>query len=99
VGVFQGDKVKGKISRNFLAKSILKSLDCPNFNKDKVTLDMVEIPKTENFLEIDKNSNKIMEDDDKSIILKDHFRVTRNLNMFFFSVLILSVIFLFYKFK
>lgn len=93
--MFQGDKVKGKISRNNLAKGILKALANEELNKEKVTLDFIEVPKTEKFLVFDK----IAQDDEDSIITKDHFAATKMLNMIFFSLFVSILIYLIYKFK
>lgn len=97
VGIFQGDKVNGKISRNFLAQGIIQSLDDPQLNKEKVTIDMIEVAKNEKFLVFDKET--ITQDDEKAIITKDHFRTTRMLNSLIFALFGLFIIYLIYRIK
>jgi hypothetical protein len=66
-------------------------------NKQKVTLEMIEVSKSDRFLVIDKEP--IMQDDEKSIITKDHFKTTRFLNSVAFGLFGLFIIYLIYKFK
>ncbi len=58
---------------------------------------MIEIPKSDKFLVIDKDS--INKDDEKSIITQDHFKTTRFLNSLIFSIFALFVIYLIYRMK
>lgn len=58
---------------------------------------MIEVAKSDKFLVVD--NEPITQDDEKSIITKDHFRTTRLLNSMIFSLFALFIIYLIYKMK
>ena len=70
----------------------------PEFNRSNVTLDMIEVPKGNNFL-ISGEDKKIIEDNDDSIIKADHFKATKRLNILFTSILFVGLLYLIYRFK
>ena len=63
VGIFQGDRVKGKISRSNLGNAVLLALNDPIFNKNNVTLDMIEVPSGNKFL-IQGEENLVIKEED-----------------------------------
>ncbi len=99
VGIFQGDRVKGKISRSNLGNAVLLALNDPIFNKNNVTIDMIEVPSGNKFL-IQGEENLVIKEDDKySIITADHFNATKKMNILFTTILFFVLIYLIYIFK
>lgn len=98
VEVHQGDKVKGKISRKNVAKTILLSLDDEIINKGHVTVELIEGSGSSQDKELDVKSN-IKEDDEKSIIVADHFKATRNQAVILHTILLILILYLICKFK
>lgn len=74
------------------------ALDNTEFNKNRVTLDMIEVQNGKNFL-ISGEEKEIKVDDENSIIKADHFNATKKLNIIFSSILFLGLLFLINKFK
>lgn len=101
VGVYQGDRVKGKISRRNTACAIIQALNLDSINKGRVTIDVVECnTPTANEdkaqLEI---TQLIKEDDENSISTADHFVATRNISVCLYTILFLGILFIILKYK
>ena len=96
IGVFQGDTVKGKISRENVAIAITESLKNPRVNKGRTTIDIVETADESQTIEISK---EIVPDNEKSIITADHFKANKYFNVCLHTILFLLIIYLICKLK
>jgi putative NADH-flavin reductase len=95
IGIYQGDTVNGKISRENTALGILKAIEDPNINKGKVTIDIIET-NSKSKLEI---KSTIKEDDENSIITADHFKITRNITVVLYSFVLVIILGIIWRFK
>jgi nucleoside-diphosphate-sugar epimerase len=99
VALTQGDNLTGGfISRKNLALSITACLKDRNVDSlDKVTFEIVEDKSHSGSFEL-KYSTLVL-DSDKSFIIGDHFRATRNIKILLFSGLFLIISYLIWKYK
>ena len=78
IGIYQGDKIKGKISREEVALTIIEALNDPQINKGRTTIDIVENNNNRGMLEINQ---QIVSDNEKAIITSDHFTTNKYFNV------------------
>ena len=92
----QGDRIKGKISRDNLSNTILNLLTDKNIeNKiSKITIDVIE-GNPNNGLKLEE----LKADDENSIIKADHFKATKQLTVIMYSVIFLIGCYIINRFR
>ena len=96
IGIFQGDKIKGKISRGDVAITIIEALNDPQINKGRTTIDIVENNNNRGKLEINQ---QVVPDNEKAIITSDHFTANKYLNVCLHTIFFLIIIYFIIKLK
>jgi nucleoside-diphosphate-sugar epimerase len=96
IGVYQGDKVKGKISRENVALVIIEGLSKPWINRGRTTIDIVE---TEGTLGKLVPFDTVIPDNEKAIITADHFNANKYFNVCLHTIIFLLIIFIICKLK
>ena len=95
VEIFQGDSVKGQISRKNLAAVILNSINNKDIDKGKVTFEVVEAKNIGS--QPVSLVSQIKLDDEKVYITADHFEATRNLTIILWGILTILFFFILNK--
>lgn len=96
IGVYQGDRVKGKISRENVASAVIDALNKPLINMGRTTIDIIETGGVTNNLVI---NGTIIPDNQKAIITADHFNANKYFNVCLHTLIFLLIIFIISKFK